>query len=40
MGHQRIHFIVNPIAGKGERVLNEAYLDQFFIKSFLIKSNT
>ena len=34
MGHQRIHFIVNPIAGKGERVLNEAYLDQFFIKSF------
>ena len=34
MGYQKIHFIVNPIAGKGERVLNEAYLEQFFIRSF------
>ncbi|WP_431160792.1 diacylglycerol/lipid kinase family protein [Flagellimonas beolgyonensis] len=34
MGHQKIHFIVNPIAGKGKRELNEGYLEQFFIKSF------
>lgn len=33
MGYRKIHFIVNPIAGKGERMLKESYLEQFFIKS-------
>ncbi|GLU45167.1 diacylglycerol kinase family protein [Allomuricauda sp. NBRC 101325] len=34
MGYQHIHFIVNPIAGKGTQRLQQEYLEQFFIKSY------
>lgn len=34
MGYRNIHFIVNPIAGKGTRWLHLEHLEQYFIKSY------